>query len=66
MTKVRILVGREEAIYTGTFPGYNAVKYAKGEKILILPRKSAIGDIIAYANYRMLKMKDHKTRNTLE
>ncbi|WBW95228.1 FAD-dependent oxidoreductase [Oceanirhabdus sp. W0125-5] len=62
--KSGLFVGHTEAICTGTLAGYNAVKYAKGEKMLILPRKTAIGDIIAYANYRMLKMKDHKTRYT--
>lgn len=51
--KSGFFVGHTEAIGTGTLAGFNAVKLAKGEEELILPRELAIGDIIAYANERL-------------
>lgn len=51
--KAGLLVGHTEAIVTGVLAGYNAVKCAKGEETLILSRKTAIGEAIAYVNERM-------------
>ena len=51
--KAGLLVGHTEAIVTGTLAGYNAVKYAKKEKTLVLPSTLAIGDAISYVRTRM-------------
>ncbi len=47
--KCGLLVGHTEAIVTGVLAGYNAVKYVRGEEALVLPRETAIGDMIAYS-----------------
>ncbi|MDF1590147.1 MAG: FAD-dependent oxidoreductase [Desulfobacterales bacterium] len=51
--KAGLLVGHTEAICTGTLAGYNAVKYIKGEKPLILPPALAVGDAIQYVRSQM-------------
>ncbi len=51
--KAGLLVGHTEAIVTGALAGYNAVKYAKKEKQLILPHTLAIGDAITHVRERM-------------
>ncbi|HWP50378.1 MAG TPA: FAD-dependent oxidoreductase [Clostridia bacterium] len=51
--KAGLLVGHTEAIVTGTLAGYNAVRAAKGEQTLVLPRELAIGDAIAYVDEQM-------------
>lgn len=51
--KAGLLVGHTEAIVTGTLAGYNAVRFAKGEESLVLPRELAIGDAIAYVEEQM-------------
>lgn len=51
--KAGLLVGHTEAIVTGVLAGYNAVQCAKGEEPLVLSRKTAIGEAIAYVNEKM-------------
>ena len=51
--KAGLLVGHTEAICTGTLAGYNAVKYARKEKLLIMPTTLAIGDAIQYVRTQM-------------
>jgi len=51
--KAGLLVGHTEAICTGTLAGYNAVKYAKKEKPLVLPAELAVGDAIQYVRSQM-------------
>ena len=51
--KAGLLVGHTEAICTGTLAGYNAVKYARKEKPLIIPTTLAIGDAIQYVRTQM-------------
>ncbi len=51
--KAGLLVGHTEAICTGTLAGFNAVKYVKKEKPLILPTSLAVGDAIQYVRTRM-------------
>lgn len=48
-------VGHTEAIVTGTLAGFNAVKYMKNEKLLIIPSSLAVGDIIEHVNEEMGK-----------
>jgi hypothetical protein len=42
------LVGHTEAICTGTLAGHNAVRLARHENLLELPRSTAVGELIAY------------------
>jgi hypothetical protein len=51
--KAGLLVGHTEAIITGTLAGYNAVKYIKKEKPLVLPTTLAVGDAIAHVRIQM-------------
>ena len=51
--KAGLFVGHTEAIATGTLAGFNAVKYLKKEKTLILPSTLAVGDAIAYVRTQM-------------
>ena len=51
--KAGLLVGHTEAIVTGTLAGYNAVKYVKGGKLLILPTTLTTGDAINYVRTNM-------------
>lgn len=51
--KAGLLVGHTEAIVTGTLAGYNAVRYAQGQKPLELPRSTAVGEFIAYSREEM-------------
>ena len=51
--KAGLLVGHTEALVTGILAGYNSVKYAKGEELLVLPRETAIGEAISYVNEMM-------------
>ena len=52
--KAGLFVGHTEAITTGSLAGYNSVRMIRGEKLLELPRKLAVGDIIAYENEMIL------------
>lgn len=51
--KAGLLVGHTEAICTGTLAGYNAVKYLRREKPLVLPDTLAVGDAISYVRKQM-------------
>ncbi|CAM2973314.1 hypothetical protein HAHI6034_11750 [Hathewaya histolytica] len=55
---------RAEAIATGSLAGANAARCLAKKALLILPKESCIGDIISYANYRLLKKNDKKSRYT--
>lgn len=58
------LLGQAEAICTGTLAGHNAVRYALGMPMLILPRSIAIGDLIAFANYKLSTKQGRRNRYT--
>ncbi|WP_461204387.1 FAD-dependent oxidoreductase [Clostridium sp. DL1XJH146] len=62
--KAGLFVGHTEAICTGSLAGHNAVRYFLGIPMLILPRSTAIGDIIAYANYKMMNKEGRRKRYT--
>ncbi len=62
--KAGLFVGHTEAICTGSLAGHNSVRYALGMPMLILPRSIAIGDIIAYANYKMMTVEGRRNRYT--
>lgn len=51
--KAGLFVGHTEAMATGCLSGHNAIRIALGMPLLELPRTTAIGDIIAYANERI-------------
>ena len=51
--KAGLLVGHTEAICTGTVAAYNAVKMARGEKLLVLPEDTVIGDAISFVRRQM-------------
>lgn len=51
--KAGLMVGHTEAICTGTLAGVNAVKQACGEKHLVLPKDSVLGDAIAFVREQM-------------
>lgn len=59
-----LFVGHTEAICTGSLAGHNAVRYLLGMPALILPKALAIGDIIAYANYKMITKEGRRNRYT--
>ncbi len=62
--KAGLFVGHTEAMCTGALAGHNAVRYALGIPMLILPRSTAIGDIISYANYMMTTKEGRRNRYT--
>lgn len=62
--KAGLFVGHTEAIATGSLAGANAARCLAKKALLILPKESCIGDIISYANYRLLKKNDKKSRYT--
>lgn len=62
--KSGFFVGHTEAMSTGTLAGHNAVRYALNIPLLILPKETAIGDIIYYANYRLETPEGRKVRHT--
>lgn len=59
-----LFVGHTEAICTGSLAGHNAVRNALAMPPLILPRDTAIGDIIAYTNYMMMTQEGRTKRYT--
>lgn len=59
-----LFVGHTEAICTGALAGHNAVRSALGMPLLILPKTLAIGDIISYANYKMMTKEGRRNRYT--
>lgn len=62
--KSGLFVGCTEAISTGTLAGYNSARYLKGIRPLELPSQIAIGDLISYANERILSESGLMTRYT--
>lgn len=62
--KSGLFVGHTEAICTGSLAGHNAVRYCLGMPPLTLPKTTAIGDIIAYANYKMMTKEGRRNRYT--
>ena len=62
--KSGLFVGHTEAIATGALAGHNAVRYLLGMNLLILPRATAIGDIISYANYKLMTKEGRRNRYT--
>lgn len=62
--KSGLFVGHTEAICTGSLAGHNAVRCALGMPLLILPKATAIGDIIAYANYKLATKEGRRKRYT--
>ncbi|WP_410506209.1 FAD-dependent oxidoreductase [Haloimpatiens sp. FM7315] len=62
--KSGLFVGHTEAICTGSLAGHNAVRYALGMPSLILPKTTAIGDIIAFANYKLTTKEGRRNRYT--
>ncbi|ABR48793.1 glucose-inhibited division protein A [Alkaliphilus metalliredigens QYMF] len=52
--KSGLFVGHTEAIVTGSLAGHNSVRVALGMPLLELPINLASGDLIAYANERIL------------
>lgn len=51
--KAGLLVGHTEALVTGVLAGFNSVRCAKGEELLVLPRQTAVGEAISYVNEMM-------------
>ncbi len=51
--KAGLLVGHTEAIVTGTLAGCNAVRLARKQPLVVLPRQLAIGEAIAYVREQM-------------
>lgn len=62
--KAGFFIGHTEAMSTGTLAGHNAVRSYLGMETVILPRKTAVGDIIAYANERLNTEDGRKVRHT--
>lgn len=62
--KAGLFVGHTEAICTGSLAGHNAVRYLVGRQPLILPKAIAIGDLIAFANYKMMTKSGRRNRYT--
>lgn len=62
--KAGLFVGHTEAICTGSIAGHNAVRSGLAMPLLILPRDTAIGDIIAFANYMMMTENGRRKRYT--
>lgn len=62
--KSGLFVGHTEAICTGSLAGYNSVRYLLGMPMLIIPNTTAIGDIISYANYKMMSEEGRRNRYT--
>lgn len=63
--KSGLFVGHTEAMCTGSLAGYNAVRYLLGMPLLILPKATSIGDIISYANSKLLTKEGRRNRYTL-
>lgn len=62
--KAGLFVGHTEAMATGSLSGHNSIRLALGVPLLELPRNTAIGDIIAYANERIKTPDGLKKRYT--
>lgn len=53
--KSGLFVGHTEAISTGSLAGHNAARWLAGKEPLMLPKETAIGDLISYANETLAK-----------
>lgn len=53
--KSGLFVGHTEAISTGSLAGHNAARWLAGKEPLTLPKETAIGDLISYANETLAK-----------
>ena len=62
--KAGLFVGHTEAICTGSIAGHNAVRYAIGKELLVLPNETVIGDIIDFSNKKFMEENDKKSRFT--
>jgi hypothetical protein len=62
--KAGLFVGHTEAICTGALAGHNAVRNFMGMPLLILPRTTAIGDLIAYTDYKLTTKEGRRNRYT--
>jgi threonine dehydrogenase-like Zn-dependent dehydrogenase len=62
--KSGLFIGHTEAMITGALAGYNAIKNYLKMPLLILPRSLAVGDIIAYANEKILSKEGRTNRYT--
>jgi hypothetical protein len=62
--KAGLFVGHTEAICTGSLAGHNAVRQLLGLPMLILPKTTVIGDIIAYTNYKLTTKEGRRNRYT--
>jgi hypothetical protein len=62
--KAGLFVGHTEAICTGALAGHNAARYLLGMPLLILPKTTVIGDIIAFANYKLTTKEGRRNRYT--
>ena len=62
--KIGLFIGHTEAISTGSLAGHNAVRWAKGMKLLELPVGIAVGDLIAFANKSLEKEEGLMNRYT--
>ncbi len=51
------LIGHTEAVVTGAVAGYNAVRYANHQDLLIIPESLAVGGIIRYAHEQFVNKK---------
>lgn len=51
--KAGLLVGHTEAICTGTLAGYNAVRYIRKEKPMVLPTSLATGEAMRFVRTQM-------------
>jgi len=64
LRKNRTLLGRAEAICTGSLAGNNAVRLFNGKELMVLPNETVIGDIINFSNQRFLEENDKQSRFT--
>lgn len=62
--KSGFFIGHTEAISTGSLAGCNAARYGAGVPLLTLPEDTVIGDMIAYANYKLTVPEGRKVRIT--
>lgn len=62
--KSGFFVGHTEAMSTGALAGHNAVRFLLNIPLLVLPKETAIGDLIYYANYRLNTTNGKKVRHT--
>jgi len=62
--KSGLFVGHTEAICTGSLAGHNSVRWYLGMPLLVLPRSTAIGDLISYENDMTSTVEGRRKRHT--